>query len=454
MNAKEDPPMLVDQLRQAARRLGSDQELRALAADCARLLSQRGEASSTQIARQVVERLQELLTDGGRPASVRTALLDRFFVHLAEDFSPEPSAVLASAQAYAAQPDAAHLIELLERTEPPRQELFRRINRAPGGTAALIGLRRALLERLPKKPEWRAVEADLLHLLSSWFNPGFLEMRRVSWRSPAQLLEQIIRHEAVHEIDGWDDLRRRLMPDRRCFAFFHPQLPEEPLIFVEVALVPEMAASIPPLIDKKAEALPPEAFKVAVFYSISNCQPGLKGVSLGNFLIKRVAEELKAELPQLKTFCTLSPIPGFMAWLQATTDASAVPGIKPALAERMAATRRLLVQACGGELSALAHAATHAALPKPAQQALLQLAALYLAHQSPQPGGDPVARFHLDNGARLERLNPGANPSPKGLKQSAGLMVNYLYDLARIDACHDRFVHGEVAHSRAVARLL
>jgi malonyl-CoA decarboxylase len=446
--------MLVDQLRQAARRLGSEHELRALAADCARLLSQRGEASSTQIARQVVERLQELLTDSGRPASVRSALLDRFFVHLAQDFSPEPAAVLASAQAYAANPDAAHLIELLERTEPPRQELFRRINRAPGGTAALIGLRRALLERLAKKPEWRAVEADLLHLLSSWFNPGFLEMRRVSWRSPAQLLEQIIRHEAVHEIDGWDDLRRRLLPDRRCFAFFHPQLPEEPLIFVEVALLPEMAASIPPLIDKKAEALPPEAFKVAVFYSISNCQPGLKGVSLGNFLIKRVAEELKAELPQLRTFCTLSPIPGFMAWLHATPDVAKVPGVKPALAERMAAARQLLEKACGGELSALAHAATHAALTKQAQQALLQLAALYLVHQSPHPNGDPVARFHLDNGARLERLNPEANPSPKGLKQSAGLMVNYLYDLARIDACHDRFVHGEVAHSRAVARLL
>ena len=446
--------MLVDQLRQAARRLGSEQELRALAADCARLLSQRGEASSTQTARQIVERLQELLTDGGRPASVRAALLDSFFVHLADDFSPEPAAVLASAQAYAAQPDAAHLIELLERTEPPRQELFRRINRAPGGTAALIRLRRALLERLPKKPEWRAVEADLLHLLSSWFNPGFLEMRRVGWRSPAQLLEQIIHHEAVHEIDGWDDLRRRLMPDRRCFAFFHPQLPEEPLIFVEVALLPEMAASIPPLIDKKAEALPPEAFKVAVFYSISNCQPGLRGVSLGNFLIKRVAEELKAELPQLKTFCTLSPIPGFMAWLQATPDLATVPGVKPALAERMVAARQLLTQACGGELASLANAATHASLSRPAEQALLQLAALYLVHQSPQPGGDPVARFHLDNGARLERLNLHANPAPKGLKQSAGLMVNYLYDLARIDACHDRFMHGEVAHSRAVARLL
>jgi len=446
--------MLVDQLRAAARRVGDTQDLRALSADCARLLSQRGEASSTEIARQIVERLQDLLAEPSRKDGARPGALERFFDHLAEDYSPEPASVLASAQAYAAQPDAAHLIALIERAEPPRQELFRRINRAPGGTAALIRLRRALLDRLPKRPEWRALEADLLHLLSSWFNPGFLEMRQVSWRSPAQLLEQIIHHEAVHEIDGWDDLRRRLLPDRRCFAFFHPQLPEEPLIFVEVALLPEMAAAIPPLIDKKSAPLPPESFKVAVFYSISNCQPGLKGVSLGNFLIKRVAEELKAELPQLKTFCTLSPIPGFMAWLLATPDAAAVPGVKPALAQRMAAAREALAAACGGELSGLAHAAARAALPKPAQQALLQWAALYLVHQSPAAGGDPVARFHLDNGARLERINPQGNASPKGLKQAAGLMVNYLYDLPNIDACHDRFVHGEVAHSRAIGRLL
>ncbi|HEX5687046.1 MAG TPA: malonyl-CoA decarboxylase family protein [Ideonella sp.] len=443
--------MLVDSLREAARRRVAEQDLRTLAAECEHLLSQRGEASSTQIARQIVERLQDLLAEPGRKDGTRSAALDRFFSHLADHFSPEPMAVLASAQAYAAEPDAAHLIALIEQAEPRRQELFRRINRAPGGTAALIGLRRALLERLPKKPEWRALEADLLHLLSSWFNPGFLEMRQVSWRSPAQLLEQIIRHEAVHEIDGWDDLRRRLLPDRRCFAFFHPQLPEEPLIFVEVALLPEMAAAIPPLIDKKAQPLSPENFKVAVFYSISNCQPGLRGVSLGNFLIKRVAEELKAELPQLKTFCTLSPIPGFMAWLLATPDALAPSGMKPAVAQRTAQAREVLRQACNGDLASLAQ---HATLSRPAQQALLQLAALYLVHQSPQPGGDPVARFHLDNGARLERLNLQGNPSAKGLKQSAGLMVNYLYDLANIDACHDRFVHGEVAHSRAVSRLL
>jgi malonyl-CoA decarboxylase len=271
-------------------------------------------------------------------------------------------------------------------------------------------------------------------------------MRRVDWNSPAQLLEQIIHHEAVHEIDGWDDLRRRLRPDRRCFAFFHPQLPDEPLIFVEVALLPEMAGAIAPLIDKRAQPLLPDQFKVAVFYSISNCQPGLRGVSLGNFLIKRVAEQLKRELPQLKTFCTLSPIPGFMAWL-----AKARPESLPAKVQH---AHDELHAACGDDFAALTHAPRLVALPGSAHHALWRLAAHYLVDVSPLPPGDPVARFHLDNGARLERLNAQANLSPKGLKQSAGLMVNYLYDLARIERHHDRFAHGEVVASRAVSALL
>jgi malonyl-CoA decarboxylase len=291
------------------------------------------------------------------------------------------------------------------------------------------------------------VEADLLHLLGSWFNPGFLEMRRVDWNSPAQLLEQIIHHEAVHQIDGWDDLRRRLQPDRRCFAFFHPQLPDEPLIFVEVALVPEMPGAIAPLIDKRAVPLSPEQFKVAVFYSISNCQPGLRGVSLGNFLIKRVAEQLKRELPQLKTFCTLSPIPGFMGWLVRVLPAS--------LPDKAARAHETLRAACGDDVAAtLAHASRLVALSGAAHHALWRLAAFYLVHVSPLPQGDPVARFHLDNGARLERLNAQANLAPKGLKQSAGLMVNYLYDLARIERHHDRFARGEVVASRAISALL
>ena len=410
--------------------------LRQLLAECRRLLSVRGEANGPLLAHEIVQRIDRL-------ADVQRA---RFFDRLASDFSPDPQTVLAAARAYAEAPDAAALLRLTRVAEPPRQELFRRLNGAAGGTAALVRLRRGLLERLPKQPQLSVVEADLLHLLSSWFNPGFLEMRKVDWNSPAQLLEQIIHHEAVHQIDGWDDLRRRLQPDRRCFAFFHPQLPDEPLIFVEVALLPEMADGISPLIDKHSAPLSPEQFKVAVFYSISNCQPGLRGVSLGNFLIKRVAEHLKRELPQLKAFCTLSPIPGFLTWLQQAEPAALSEGAAQALAQ--------LRQACGGDRGALSHAAHLQALSGAAHHALWRLAAHYLVHVSPQPQGDPVARFHLDNGARLERLNANANLSATGLRQSAGLMVNYLYDLSKIEQHHDRFAQGKVAHSRAVSALL
>jgi malonyl-CoA decarboxylase len=436
--------VLLADLKSKALGLRQDHALRALLAECRRLLSERGEANGPAIAAGIVERLDALADD-------RRA---RFFDHLAHDFSPEPKAVLASAQAYAAHPGAEQLMRLTQVVEAPRQELFRRLNRAPGGTAAIVRLRRALLERLPRQPHLQALEADLLHLLSSWFNAGFLQMRRVDWNSPAQLLEQIIRHEAVHEIDGWDDLRRRLQPDRRCFAFFHPQLPDEPLIFVEVALVPEMAGAIAPLIDKKSAPLASDQFKVAVFYSISNCQPGLRNVSLGNFLIKRVADELKRELPQLKAFCTLSPIPTLVSWLAKLQRPDALPGIKPAQAESAQQSLTALRKACGDDLAGLTHAATLQAMPAAAHQALWRLAALYLVLASPTPQGDPVARFHLDNGARLERLNANANLSSKGLKQSAGLMVNYLYDLARIETCHDRFVHGRVVHSRALSALL
>ena len=426
-----------------------DGRLRALLQDCRNLLSERGEANGPGIAQGVIAQI-DALGDESR---------GRFFDHLARDFSPDPKQVVAAAMAYAQAPSyAEHQVRLTRIAEPPRQELFRRLNRAPGGTAAIVRLRHRLLERLQRNPALAAVEHDLLHLLSSWFNPGFLQLRRVDWNSPAQLLEQLIRHEAVHAVDGWDDLRRRLQPDRRCFAFFHPQLPEQPLIFVEVALVPEMAGAIAPLIDKKAVTLPAEAHKVAVFYSISNCQPGLRGVSLGNFLIKRVAEQLKGELPQLKSFCTLSPIPGLMGWLHQARDparaALALAGLPQAVTERAVHALALLREEAGAELHALGSAATLAALPAAAHHALWRLAAVYLVHRSPQPGGDPVARFHLDNGARLERLNAQANLSPRGLKESAGLMVNYLYDLARIETCHQRFVRGRVVHSRALSALL
>jgi malonyl-CoA decarboxylase len=441
MNTKRESSML-DGLKTAARRVGDDRALRSLMLDCKRLLSERGEANSVAIARQLVERFSAL----------PEAAQDGFFERLSRDFSPDPQAVLSVAQAYAQEPTADNLIRLTHLAEPPRQELLRRINRTPGGTAQIVAMRRKLLARMGAQPELRALESDFLHLLSSWFNPGFLRMERVDWNSPAQLLEQIIRHEAVHEIDGWDDLRRRLQPDRRCFAFFHPQLPNEPLIFVEVALLPEMPATIAPLIDKRAQPLLPNQFKVAAFYSISNCQPGLRGVSMGNFLIKRVAEQLQRELPQLKRFCTLSPIPGFARWLQSPSELPA--GLRKGTVERLAEARERLLAATGGELGALADINRLQSLGEHDSEALSRLCAAYLVLHSATPQGDAVARFHLDNGARLERLNPQGDLSRKGLKQSFGMMVNYLYDLQKIETSHEQFVHGEIAHSRAVASLI
>jgi malonyl-CoA decarboxylase len=432
---------MLEELKDAARRASAERALRGALSDCRRLLSERGAANSVAIAGSLVARFAAL------PDEQRSS----FFERLARDFSPDPKAVLASAQAYAEEPSACNLVQLMQLSEPPRQELLRRINRAPGGTASVIAMRRSLLARLAKKPELQALEADLLHLLSSWFNPGFLHLQRVDWNAPAQLLEQIIHHEAVHQIDGWDDLRRRLQPDRRCFAFFHPQLPHEPLIFVEVAVLAEMPAHIAPLIAKGSTPLAAGRFKVAAFYSISNCQPGLKGVSLGNFLIKRVVEELRRELPQVKTFCTLSPLPGFARWLRAEAPCE---GLARPRAERLAGAHATLLANCGGELGNLASAAALQALSAEGSLALHRLGAYYLCFRSPAPGGDPVARFHLDNGARLERLNALGDLSAKGVCESFGLMVNYLYDLDEIEARHEKFSAGEVAHSRAVAAWL
>ena len=236
---------MLDELRLAAARQRANHLLRSLVVGCKRLLSERGETNSMAIARQLVERIDMLPEEQ----------LGGFFDYLAQQLGPDPQQVLRAAQAYADRPDAQRQIALTQAAEPPRQELLRRLNRTPGGTGMLVRMRRALLHRLPRQPELMGLEADLLHLFSSWFNPGFLQMRRVDWNSPAKLLEKIIHHEAVHAIDGWDDLRRRLQPDRRCFAFFHPQLPDEPLIFVEVALLPEMPQAIAPLIDKASTPL-------------------------------------------------------------------------------------------------------------------------------------------------------------------------------------------------------
>lgn len=431
---------MLDDIRHAAARQRTARAVRRMKLDCQRLLSEKGELGGMALAVDLIDRLEGLDDEQ----------LDEFFSYLAGELSPDPQAVLRAAQAYAQAPGVTTLMPLTQVAEPPRQELFRRLNRMPGGTAAVLRLRRALLRTLPSRPELAVIEADLLHLLASWFNPGFLQMKRVDWNSPAQLLEKIIRHEAVHAIDGWDDLRRRLQPDRRCFAFFHPQLPDEPLIFVEVALLPEMPAAIAPLIDKRSTPLPPERFRVAAFYSISNCEPGLRSVSLGNFLIKTVATQLQLELPRLRSFCTLSPMPGFAAWLLSEPDLAALPGLRKGAAAELEVAREALRQRCGGDLGALQGAAVHETLGAAGSAALQLLCSAYLNCLSPTPAGDPVARFHLDNGARLERLNPRGNMAVQGLRQSFGMMVNYLYDLGKVEASHARFRRGEVTRSRAV----
>jgi len=417
----------------AAAKARFEREVEEFLRTCRRLLSARGEGNSAAHAATALRQYQQL----SEPAQLR------FFEHLDLDFGPVPAEVLAAAQRYAADPTVQTLLTLTAVAEPPRQELLRRLNRAPGGTAMIVQMRRQLLRMLPQHPQLVAVEADFCHLLSSWFNPGFLIMQQVDWNSPAQLLEQIIEHEAVHAIDGWDDLRRRLQPDRRCFAFFHPQLPAEPLIFVEIALLSEMPAAIAPLIDKSAQPAAPKRFKVAAFYSISNCQPGLRGVSLGNFLIKRVAERLHAEFPSIRMFCTLSPIPGFARWLQDVNPEA------PEL-QRVKAKVQTALSKLGSDRKV-----TDAADPSRSERdALLALVSIYLRFVSPTATGDPVAKFHLGNGARLQRINWAGDLSKNGLRQSLGMMVNYLYDLAKVEEYHEEFLAGNVVHAQGVARLV
>ena len=408
-----------------------------------RLLSERGESNSSSMAQDVLEQYK-LLDETSRPV---------FYTTLAEKYNPDAKAVLLAAQAYADKPTAQNLIALTKASESPRQELLRRMNRAPGGTKAVVTMRRELLKLLDKRPDLAALDYDIRHLLSSWFNPGFLKMHQVDWRSPAHVLEKIIQHEAVHAIDGWDDLRRRLQPDRRCFAFFHPQLPDEPLIFVEVALLASVPEAIGPLVDKKSPTVEGSKFKVACFYSISNCEPGLRGVSLGNFLIKRVAEQLKAELPSLKTFITLSPIPGFVEWMTRGADLTALSD-HPAVTTRYEKAMQTISMKGRTWAQRITDGWTPATSTEEEHDALKALCAIYLIHYATRRGGSPVAKFHLGNGAKLNRINWAADHSKKGLRESAGLMVNYLYDLGEIESNQEKFENGEVAHSRVVAKFI
>jgi malonyl-CoA decarboxylase len=386
------------------------------------LLSGRGEASGAAVARELHAVIGNL--------EVEERL--GFYKYLACNFSPDPARLRAAAEAYIATPDAPTATQLADAAEPPRQELLRRMNFSTGGTAMLVAMRKEIISLLRANPELKPLDSDLHHLFSSWFNRGFLELRRIDWQTPAAVLEKLITYEAVHEIQGWDDLRRRLSADRRCFAFFHPALPGEPLIFVEVALVQGLASSVQNLLarditetEQRAHAT---AADTAIFYSISNCQEGLRGISFGNFLIKQVVEELKAESPNLAQFSTLSPIPGFRKWAE----------------PRLGDDEKTLLAEPGWWHDAQSSAAL--------QAPLLQLCAEYLtgagrepsAGRDPNVGRDPVAKFHLGNGARLERINWLGNPGPRGIAESYGMMVNYLYDLATIEANHEVFVRDNV----------
>jgi malonyl-CoA decarboxylase len=372
--------------------------------------------------------------------SLRRSSLGAFFDFLVNEWAPQFDNVRQCSDAYREEPSSTNLIRLQKAVESPRQEFFRRLNLARHGTATLVQIRCRLLRGLNDHPAWTAIETDLTALLRSWFNGGFLELRRIDLRTPSAVLKKLMKCEAVHRIRGWRDLRRRLQADRRCFALFHPALVDEPLAFTELAFTSELSSTVEPLLDHNSPVRNPSSSTCAIFYSISNCQEGLRGISFGNILIRRVLEQLSADFPNLKTFATLSPVPGFRTWLTALAQDG---------------TRKTI------DLKALA-----ATLERPnwfedavrvaqLKRSLVPLCAFYLlqSKRGNEPA-DPVARFHLGNGARLTRLNWFGDASEAGLRRSAGLTANYVYRLSEIDRNHQAYTaHHTVIASRQLKGL-
>jgi malonyl-CoA decarboxylase len=396
------------------------------------LLGGRGEASGVVIAAEILARYRQLPPPQRRD----------FLAFLAANMQPDGDQVASAARAYLDSPQPAAVTTLRKALESPLQEFFRRLNLAPGATADLVALRADLLAT--KDPDLALVDQDLKHLFASWFNRGFLVLRRIDWQTPAAILEKIIVYEAVHEIKGWSDLRRRLDPtDRRCFAFFHPSLVDDPLIFVEVALTEDIPDNIQAVLGEALKDQRSEKPSTAVFYSISNCQEGLRGISFGNFLIKQVVDDLVKENASLKTFVTLSPMPLFADWIAKLLTDDETP-----LIDAEDRTRLSLVSEAewiftyGNEV---------------VRPLLMRLAGYYLLHVKNRDGYplDPVARFHLGNGARLERINWQADVSAKGLREAHGLMCNYRYEPKDIERNHEAYQNERtVAASRQVYALL
>lgn len=399
---------VTDRAREMLDLKPSDAPLEDLIDRCHAVLSRRGEATGLALAGSVVSGWHALDESDHLP----------FFKRLLAEFGPDTTRLNAAIEAYRAAPGEAEALQLHQAAEARRQELFRRINAAPHGLQTLIAMREALRRHVRGESSLGPIDTDFVHLFTSWFNKGFLKLERIHWETPASVLEKLIQYESVHEIQGWDDLRRRLAEDRLCFAYFHPVMPDEPLIFVEVALVNGIADAIGPLLE--SPPAPPVGADTAVFYSINNCQPGLAGVSFGNLLIKQVVSVLQAEHPKLKRFVTLSPIPGLARWVQKT------------------------------------HPDWEAAFLQGApEEALKCLVAQYLTEAPQGRPLDPVAKFHLGNGATLERINAHADLSERGRTQSYGFMVNYLYELDDIVTNHEQLMEsGRIAASKDVQQLL
>ena len=409
-------------------------------------LRQGDEALSPSALRQKLDELKAIVdplvseVEGGRRAGALTAWYAGaspahrrdLWLLMSERFVADPEQVQAAQAQYlkaVGTPDQAAAEVLFRRaTVSPRRRLLQRFSAHPDGIPFLVNLRAEMQPQLKADKRLLALDVEMEYMFSTWFDVGFLELRRISWDSPASLVEKLIKYEAVHDIRSWDDVKNRLDSDRRCYGFFHPRLPGEPLIFVEVALVNEIASSITPLLDETAAPADLDRATTAIFYSISNTQTGLRGVSFGDSLIKRVVESLHEEFPRLKTFATLSPIPGLRTWLAKNAPAD-------------------LLQAWD--------AAPDLAEKSPPRVALKQWAARYLGSEL-QDGKplDAVARFHLGNGARVERLNWAADPSAKGFKQSYGLMVNYLYDLKKLDKNRAALAQGKIPIASAIKDLL
>ena len=429
------------------------------------------EALSPRALRRVLGELQAVVqprtseVEGGRSAQALAGWYAQapaperrdLWLLMSEQFAPDATRFEAARQRYeaaAGTPEEGQAeVDLRRALESPRTRLLQRFAVFPEGLRFLLDLRAELLAQLKGDKRLLALDAELEHLFSTWFDVGFLELRRLSWDSPASLLEKLIEYEAVHDIRSWADLKNRLDSDRRCYGFFHPRLPQEPLIFVEVALGQTLSSSMAPLLDESAAAADLAKAHTAIFYSISNTQPGLRGVGFGDSLIKHVVETLCNEFPRLRTFATLSPIPGLRSWLQKNAG-TLLEGWSDKQRADLAQALQLGTLDTAAPLLQAFDSADSLDARSPVRQALMQSAAHYLARAL--PGGrpaDPVARFHLGNGARVEQLNWNADRSAKGHKQSYGLMVNYLYDLKRIDRHRALLADGKVAASKEIEAL-